>query len=200
MAATSLWSSAYGVLSAWDAPDDPQQALRHDYLAFLDQQPDGCLRRCEPGHLTGSVIVYDATLTHVLLTLHPRVGRWLQLGGHCEEADETIRDAAAREALEESGIAGLRLTEMPVKLDKHPITCSLGVPTHHFDVQFAAVAPRSEGLPPIIRSEESTDLAWWPVGELPANVGSGILDLVERGIAATTDPRLRTSDGVKPSV
>ena len=40
----------------------------------------------------------------VLLTLHPRVGQWLQLGGHCEPDDATIADAAAREGREESGI------------------------------------------------------------------------------------------------
>jgi len=200
VSATSLRRSAYGLLSAWDGPDEAQQTLRRNYLAFLDEQPDGCLRRCEPGHLTGSVIVYDATLSHVLLTLHPRVERWLQLGGHCEETDETVRDAAAREAMEESGIAGLRLTEAPVRLDRHPITCSLGVPTHHLDVQFAAVAPRSDGLPAIARSHESTDLAWWPVRELPAGIGSGILDLVARGIAAADDPRFRTSDGMNASI
>ncbi len=35
--------------------------------------------------------------------LHPRVGRWLQLGGHCEESDADIAAAALREATEESG-------------------------------------------------------------------------------------------------
>ncbi len=117
------------------------------YLAFLDEVSDPCLRSSVTGHLTGSVVVFDASLSYVLLTLHPRVGRWLQLGGHCEESDETIRDVAAREGWEESGIPDLRVTAMPVRLDTHPITCSLGVPTRHLDVQFAAVAPADRRWP-----------------------------------------------------
>ena len=83
--------------------------------------------------------------TQVLLTLHPRVGRWLQLGGHCEPADATLAGAALREATEESGIAGLTIDAAPVHLDVHPITCSLGVPTRHFDVRFAGARPAGRG-------------------------------------------------------
>lgn len=185
MTSRSLTASAREMLTAWETPEAGQESLRRTYLDFLDEQPNGCLRACEPGHLTGSAIVYDASLSFVLLTLHPRVGRWLQLGGHCEELDETIRDAAAREAFEESGIAGLVLTEMPVRLDRHPITCSLGVPTFHLDVQFAAVAPATtDGRPPRpTMSEESHDLAWWPVDALPKDVGPGVASLVSNGLA-----------------
>ena len=44
-----------------------------------------------------------------LLTLHPRLGRWVQLGGHCEDGDADIAAAALREAREESGIDGLTI-------------------------------------------------------------------------------------------
>jgi hypothetical protein len=46
----------------------------------------------------------------------------------------------------------------------HPITCSLGVPTRHFDVRFVVRAPA--GATPV-RSDESLDLRWWPVDALP---------------------------------
>ncbi|MDG3008808.1 NUDIX hydrolase [Rhodococcus sp. D2-41] len=133
-------------------------------LAFLDAAPDGCLRRCVAGHVTASTLVLDHTGTRVLLTLHPRVGRWIQLGGHCEETDGTVLAAALREAREESGIAELTIDPELLALHTHPITCSLGVPTRHLDLRFLVRAP--EGAR-IVRSDESDDLRWWPVDALP---------------------------------
>ncbi|GAC56214.1 hypothetical protein GOHSU_04_00830 [Gordonia hirsuta DSM 44140 = NBRC 16056] len=168
----ALTASARQILGAWQAPDPDQDALRHAYLAFVDAATDPCVRACVPGHLTASAIVFDATGRHVLLTLHPRVGRWVQLGGHCEPGDTGLDAAALREATEESGLAGLVLSPSPVQLHTHPITCSLGVPTRHLDVRYGAVAPpTADGTPPEpVCSDESIDLAWWPVDALPENV------------------------------
>ncbi|MGW5523372.1 NUDIX domain-containing protein [Gordonia sp. NPDC003950] len=169
MSAASLHASAVELLSGWSAPDAAQDALRHTYLAFLAATDDACLRACAAGHLTASAIVFDAAREHVLLTLHPRVGKWVQLGGHCEPDDESVTAAARREAREESGIGDLEITGGLVALHTHPITCSLGVPTRHLDMQFAVVtAPTATGAPPPIEcSSESVDLRWWPVDALP---------------------------------
>jgi 8-oxo-dGTP pyrophosphatase MutT (NUDIX family) len=175
---SALHADAVSVLHGWSA--DGQAALREAFLGFLAARPDAMARSCVPGHLTASTVVLDATAGHVLLTLHPRVGRWLQLGGHCED-DPSLAEAALREAVEESGIPGLVLDPEPVHLDVHPITCSLGVPTRHFDVRYVAIAP--PGATPV-RSEESHDLRWWPVDALPAG------DLAELVTAAVRRHRL----------
>lgn len=111
---STLHAAATTALTEWTAPDPDQDSLRHAYLAFLAAADAGCQRACEAGHLTASVAVFNAELTHVLLTLHPRVGKWLQLGGHCEAEDATLASAALREGLEESGLSSLSLTEGPV--------------------------------------------------------------------------------------
>jgi 8-oxo-dGTP pyrophosphatase MutT (NUDIX family) len=172
-------ADAVSVLTGWKAADREQEALRQAYLGFLAARPDACARSCEPGHITASALVLDATGEQTLLTLHPRVGRWLQLGGHCEPTDETLAAAALREATEESGIRGLRIEPQPIHLDVHPITCSLGLPTRHFDVRFLVRAP--VGAQPV-RSAESVDLQWWPLDSLPANVDD-LYPMIEAALA-----------------
>lgn len=171
----NLHRSAVDTLSHWRPTDPTQDALRHAVLAFLDARPDACLRACVPGHITASALVLDHDGEHALLTLHPRMGRWVQLGGHCEPDDESVLAAARREATEESGIAGLTIEPQPVALHVHPITCSLGVPTRHLDLQFLVRAP--EGAE-IACSDESLDLRWWSLNALPDDSDFGLTQLV----------------------
>lgn len=165
-------ADATRVLSDWRPLDRQQEALRQAFLSLLDAREDACLRACEPGHVTASAVLLDAAGDNVLLTLHPRVGRWLQLGGHCEPEDGTLAGAALREATEESGMTGLVVDPEPVHLDVHPITCSLGKPTRHFDVRYVVRAPA--GAEPT-RSEESLDLRWWSLSAPPENTDLGPL-------------------------
>lgn len=165
----AVHADATQTLSRWQPGDPGQQALLQAFLGFLAGRPDACARSCVPGHLTASAVVLSHDRTQVLLTLHPRVGRWVQLGGHCEEGDAGLASAALREATEESGISDLEIDPQPLHLDVHPITCSLGLPTRHFDVRFLLRAPA--GATPV-RSSESLDLAWWPVNAPPPDVAA----------------------------
>jgi 8-oxo-dGTP pyrophosphatase MutT (NUDIX family) len=122
-------------------------------------------------------LVLDDTGRQVLLTLHPRLGRWVQLGGHCEDSDADIVAAALREATEESGVDGLRITPDLAAINVHALTCSLGVPTRHIDLQFVAQAPSAAQ---IAISDESVDLRWWPIDGLPPGTDGALAYLVER--------------------
>lgn len=173
----SVRQSAIALLSAWHAPDPDQDSLRHAVLAFLHAREDACRRECVPGHVTASTLVVDDAGRQVLLTLHPRLGRWVQLGGHCEDADTDIAAAALREAVEESGVADLQLASELVAVHVHPVTCSLGVPTRHLDLQFVAYAPPGAR---IRLSDESVDLRWWPVAALPDGSDDALAYLVAR--------------------
>jgi len=167
-----LHADAVRALRSWKPIAPGQEPLRHAFLALLDARPDACMRACEPGHVTASAVLVDHTAEHVLLTLHPRVGKWLQVGGHCEPEDSALAGAALREATEESGMPGLQVDPEPVHVDVHPITCSLGVPTRHFDVRFLVRAPA--GAEPVI-SSESLDLRWWPLSATPPESDLGPL-------------------------
>ncbi|MDH6116475.1 8-oxo-dGTP pyrophosphatase MutT (NUDIX family) [Kitasatospora sp. GAS204A] len=182
-----IHADAVRVLNAWTPEEAGQQQLRHDYLAHLAEHPDGLWRSCRPAHITASALVVDPAAGRVLLTLHPKVGLWLQMGGHCEPGDETLAAAALREATEESGIAGLRLLAVggaaepaPVLLDSHQVRCAgKDQPENtHLDVQFLALAPA--GAQEEI-SEESLDLRWFGFDALPELTDASLRRLVQLG-------------------
>jgi coenzyme F420-0:L-glutamate ligase len=166
-----------GALDLDSGDGSGQASVREGFYGLLAARPDATRRACVPGHITASTLVLDAAARQVLLTLHPRVGAWLQLGGHVEDDDQTLLAAAAREAFEESGIEGIRISPTPIELAIHPITCSLGLPTRHFDIRYVGHAPA--GAQPVI-SLESDDLRWFDIDDLPHNIAPELPGLIRR--------------------
>jgi 8-oxo-dGTP pyrophosphatase MutT (NUDIX family) len=169
----SLREDAARTLEEWTAPDGEQDALRLAYRDHLAAHPDGVWRSCADGHITASALVVDPGRGRVLLTHHRKLRMWLQTGGHCEPGDTTLAGAALREAVEESGIAGLTLLPGgPARLDRHATPCAW-----HLDVQYAALAP--EGAVEAV-SEESLELRWFGWDEVAAVADGSVVRLADR--------------------
>jgi 8-oxo-dGTP pyrophosphatase MutT (NUDIX family) len=167
------------------ASDDHQRRLRDEFLTRLVDRSDALDRTCLPDHLTASAVVLSPGGDSVLLDLHRKVGRWLQFGGHVEPGDHDLAATALREAVEESGIDDLVLvTELPLRLDRHPAPCAPGRARDHLDVQFVAGAP--VGRAPTV-SAESHDVQWFPVDSLPELTDASVRALVEDAVAAVND-------------
>lgn len=175
-------ADATATLTGWLPVDPGQQQLRADYLTFLADHDDAMWRECRIGHLTASALVMDEARSRVLLTLHPKVGRWLQLGGHCEPGDASLLEAARREAVEESGIAAVRISAQPIRLDRHPVPCA-GAMSEHLDVQYLAIV---SGDAQEVISEESDDLRWFALDALPDGLDASVRALIE----SATDGRV----------
>ena len=164
---SALREDALATLRAWTAPDARQQALRQEYVDHLDVHADGMTRGCHPDHVTAGALILSADHTEVLLTLHSKAKRWFHMGGHCEPEDSTLAGAALREATEESGVEGLVIDQEPVHLDAHVVEfCGSRGSVRHLDVRFLALAPH--GAEHAV-SDESLDVAWWPVDDLPTD-------------------------------
>lgn len=125
-----------------------------------------------PGHVTTSAFILSEDHSQVLLIDHVVIGRWLQPGGHYEPAGQ-FHLSAAREALEETGVAGLRLHpwhgggDLPFAIDSHEVPGKLarGEPPHiHHDLQYLFLADSSAPLTPQI--EEVHAAAWKSLLEL----------------------------------
>lgn len=115
-------------------------------------------------HFTGSAVVVNRERTSILLTRHAKLGRWLQLGGHCDG----IRDpffVAWKEAYEESGLKFIRpVTDGILDIDIHVIPKHGEVPEHrHYDIRYLFEADPFE---PLEISEESTDLRWFSLARV----------------------------------
>ncbi|MFB7556982.1 NUDIX hydrolase [Streptomyces brevispora] len=181
----SLHDEAVLVLKSYESgADAAQEELRLACLDHLALHPDGMWKACGAGHLTASALVIDPERGRVLLTLHRKLRKWLQMGGHCEPGDATPAGAALREAMEESGIAGLTLLAGgPVTLDRHPIPAPCN---WHLDVQYAVLAP--SGSTERI-SDESLDLRWFAYDEVAGVADSSVVRLMERTRAALAGVR-----------
>lgn len=125
-----------------------------------------------PGHLTTSAFVLSPDHARILLIDHVVIGRWLQPGGHWEEA-EHFHLSAAREAVEETGVQGLVLHpwhrggDLPFTIDSHdvPGKPSRGEPAHiHHDLQYLFLA--DPALPLVAQVEEVHAAAWKPIDAL----------------------------------
>lgn len=175
---TTLVESVRRALTAAAGSDAEARFEQAAWLGLLDRHGEALLsRRLAPAHLTASAAVLSPDGTHTCLVLHRKLELWVQPGGHFEADDLTVTEAAAREVQEETGLIG-KVLPVPVLLSRHPAPCAPGVVDWHLDVQFVLVADQTPPRP----SDETPQVAWWPVDALPTDRAGGIDTLVNRAV------------------
>lgn len=137
------------------------------FRRFVERQPRCFERDCfDDGHVTASAVVLNHAGSHMLLTHHAKLGRWLQLGGHADGDADALR-VACREAREESGLAVVPVCAEPVDIDIHRIPPRGVEPAHlHYDVRFLLRVV--DGSARFVLSDESLALRWVRLDEVAA--------------------------------
>src|SRR5690606_27699664 len=145
------------LLENYKTPFEEEQSFVADFIALIEDDLAFSRERSE-GHFTASAWSVNKRRTHTLLTLHKKLNRWLQLGGHAD-GNETLLEVAMNEAREESGLSFLRIVDQLIfDIDKRIIPVSSADTQHfHYDVRFVIEAESEE---PLTISAESKDLAW----------------------------------------
>jgi len=142
----------------------PEEATTQRMIAFVTAHTDCFERSLSLGHVTGSAWLVNRKRSHVLLTHHRKLNKWLQLGGHAD-GDSDILAVAMKEAVEESGLPAIApLSPNIFDIDIHEIPARKSEPAHfHYDVRFALCANATEQY---VVSDESHDLAWIDIARL----------------------------------
>lgn len=156
-------------------PDEGETVARfRDFVAANA----GCFdRSLRAGHVTGSAWLVNPAGTEVLLTHHRKLGIWVQLGGHAD-GDPDIFRVALREAVEESGLAGIAAVDAGLingifDLDIHLIPERGSEIAHlHYDVRYALHATNDTEFRV---SSESRALAWVPIDALAGRAAQSAL-------------------------
>ena len=158
-------------------PADARRALQ--VRRFVAGQPRCFERDCfDDGHVTASALVLDEHGKRGLFTLHAKLGRWLQLGGHADGNPDLLA-VACREATEESGLTVVPAWAEPIDVDVHAIPAWRNEPAHqHYDVRFLLRADRAA---PTVTAE-SLALQWVPLDAVATlTEEASILRLVAKG-------------------
>lgn len=154
--------------------------LRARVRALCAGPADPLDRASLPDHLTASAVVV-APGRGALLLHHRKLGRWFQPGGHVD-GDGNLLAAAAREAAEETGLAGLVPVLPAVDLDVHDVPYPDGSFHVHHDLRFLFLA--GAGAEAAI-NHESTGARWVRTdADLDAlDADASTRRLVRRGLA-----------------
>jgi len=124
---------------------------------------DDVFSRDTPLHVTASALVVHPSSQRVLLRWHPKMRRWMQVGGHFDPGETDPLVVAQREAREETGLVDLSAPARsgpPVQIVIVPVPAFGDEPAHeHADIRFVLVTDHPDDIRP---ESTAARLRWTP--------------------------------------
>ena len=116
----------------------------------------------ELGELVVWAWVFDEDRTHVLMVDHHLLNLWVHPGGRAAGGEKPL-DAVARELFEETGLAGVPVSNAPALVDAIDRISPTGRTVTTFGAAFVFEADRTAVLSP----EDGQPARWWPIAQPP---------------------------------
>jgi hypothetical protein len=118
-------------LEQYRPTDEREIADKAQMLEFLNSQESCFERFLSIGHFTGSCWIVNHDGSKFLLTLHKKMGFWLQLGGHAD-GDHDLARVSMKEVREESRLQHIELLSDEIfDIWVHLIPEYKGIPAHY---------------------------------------------------------------------
>ncbi|RYY17436.1 MAG: NUDIX domain-containing protein, partial [Chitinophagaceae bacterium] len=173
------------LLKSYHTADPDENDMLAQTINFVQNNRDCFQRTLLTGHVTGSAWILNNEVTHTLLIHHRKLDKWFQPGGHCDGNHDVMR-VAAKEAIEETGLAVIPVNENIFDIDIHEIPGRPGIPAHlHYDIRYVFKAPMTNEE--LVLNEEVKALRWIALGDVHRfNASRSIVRMVEKSRVSNT--------------
>ena len=138
------------------------------FSSFLENNKSNLFNRKNfEGHITASGYIFSLGDRKILLLEHKQLNVYVQPGGHIEEDDNSILDAAKREVYEETGLKDLKLLNIdsdinvPLDINSHYIPkndTKKEEEHYHHDFSYLFVVNQAQDIN--IDANESNNYKW----------------------------------------
>lgn len=159
----------YEDIKAYEPFNEQEARDKRMMLAFLERNPeDYLLRSNETAHFTVSVWVVNENRDKVLMIYHNIYDSWSWIGGHADGIED-LKEVAARELHEETGVEHIRLLSEDIlsieslTVDGHEKRGAY-VPSHlHLNITYLFEACEEDVL--AMKPDENSGVRWCTLEE-----------------------------------